>query len=217
MEMNFSKIDWAGEPSQREKLYFVVILLLFVFVFARLLWMPTMAKTKIRKQEISNTKVQISTLKKFININEKLKQEVKPTDTRIVNKHIEEALGEMPNDPQQAIALIIQDVTSRRLLGSVIIDSVSFDNPVAKLGYAAVPITMSLEGTFSSLQNYMSRLEKLKYLFTVDNITFKASDKHPGMINAVLNSSLYVGSRGLKLPQVKNGAAPKSGKKAAKK
>lgn len=200
MELNLAKIDWEQEPSAREKVYFFLILILIVFAFARLLWLPTFAKIKVKKQEIENVKMQVSTLEKFIKINKKIEPQKKVQTTKGVNVGIESVLEEMPDDPQEAIAKVIQEITSRRSLGSATLESVSFKSPVAQTGYAAVPILLSVEGTFSALQNYLSRLEKIRYLFTVDNIIFKGSDLHPGLIKADLKCNLYVGAiKGLSL------------------
>ena len=115
--------------------------------------------------------------------------------------------------PQETIAAAMQEITSRKILGNLILNDISFKETDYRSGYAIVPIEMSLRGTFSSLQNYFFGLEKINYLFTVDNIAFKVSDKHPGIIVADLASSLYIGStRKVEAPGKKKVPVPGGGK-----
>lgn len=193
MGLSFAKIDWDEEPSTREKAYFFVVLLLIVVAMMRLLLLPTLQKIKIRKQDMNNIKLQASTLEKFIEIDKKIAPLKPALRNEAVDKHLEEALENMSENPKEVIAAVIGEIASRRLMGNVVLNSLSFETAVAHGGYATVPVSLNVLGTFSSLQNYLLMMEKLNYLFTVDNVKFTRSEDHPGLITGELKASIYVG------------------------
>ena len=207
MEMSFSKIDWNEEGSAREKIYFFVVLALIVFMFLRVLWLPTLDKIKGNKGEIKNIKLQTSTLEKFIDLDKKLASAKPAKAAEEIDKEIQTILSKSSKNPQTVITDVVNKMTGRDALGSMTLESISFQPLNALGGYASIPIALSVQGTFSALQNYLSRLEKIEYLFTIDNIKFAESENHTGLIKADIAAKLYVGFTGVKpaVPQKKNG------------
>lgn len=194
MEMNLSKIDWQQEASPRERVYFVIVMILIVFLAFRILWLPISHGMKTKKMEISNLKLQISTLEKFTDLDKKLAPQQPAIKKEEIDKKIEEILKKSSDDPQKIMSSVIRDVTSRSKLGNLILNDVTFQPPVAQSGYASMPVAIVVEGTYSSIETYLSKLEKIEYLFTVDNIKFQVSEAHPGLVVAELTAKLYLGS-----------------------
>lgn len=195
-----TKIDWNEEPSTREKLYFGVIMLLIAVAMMRLLWLPQQMVIKNQKKDINNIELQITTVQKFIDIDKKISAPQKVEHREKLDKQIEEALKSVSEHPKSAIAQIIRRISSKRVMGNVSLNSISFKTANVKSGYAVVPVSLSVLGTFSSLQKYLRSIEKMKYLFTVDNITLSLSEKNSGLISANLEASIYIRSSGAPTP-----------------
>lgn len=193
MELGFSKIDLNDEPTAREKVYFVIVIVLITVAMMRLFWLPGIDGIKKKKVEVNNVKLQISTLRKFIEIDRKIPSSRPAGDKIGNNRPLEAALAQMGEDPKKVMADVVRDITSRRFMGSIVLNNLSFESAIAKSGYTEVPITLSVLGTFSALQSYLTMLEKLDYLITVDNVVFRLSEDHPGLVVADLNASIYVG------------------------
>lgn len=193
MGLTFSKIDWGEEPSVREKIYFVIVLVMILFAMMRLFWQPGAERIKKSKQEMRNISLQIDTLKKFIEIDKKIAERKPAVPQKMANEHIANALKKITDNPREVISGIIKEITSRKLMGNVTLNNLSFQTATARSGYTSVPVSLSAVGTFSSLQKYFSAMEKIDYLFTIDNVKLRLSTEHPGLIQADLDGSIYVG------------------------
>jgi len=197
MGIGFSKVDLNEEATGRERIYFFVILVLVLFAVSRLLILPTMDVIKIRKIDIKSARLQIETLQKFINIDKKIEKPKKsPQVQKAVDERLERALGETRKNSREIIAEVISEITSRRRMGGVVLNSLSFKDAVARSGYTVMPVSLSVLGTYSALRNYLLMLEKVNFLFTVDNINFSVTEKNRGLISADIETSIYVGATG---------------------
>lgn len=192
MELNFSKIDLNEEPSAREKIYFGVILVLIAVAIMRLIYFPTLAGIKNKKADINNVKLQMSTLEKFIEIDRRI--EPLPgvaANTDKSNENLEKALFKMSKNPKKMIADTVKEITSRNAMGSVILNNLSLKPAVVRGSYVSIPVSLNVIGTFTAMQSYLTMIEKLDYLVTIDNISFELSEAHPGLVTADLNASIY--------------------------
>lgn len=212
MELGLGKdFDLDQEAKTREQAIFVVVLLLLLVVALRLLWMPVMSKIKEKNQEISAVKKQVEALEKFINLDKKIApaQESLGTDKKVT--FIEDVLRETAKNPQQTIAQAMREVTSKKRLGNLVLNNISFEQPQDKGGYYIVPIKMNLSGTYSALQSYFAGIEKIDFLYTVDNISFKVSENNPGIIISDLSTSLYIGGAAGLVPEADKTEKKKTG------
>lgn len=192
MGLEVSKIDWNGEPSSREKVYLVVILILIIAAFARLLWIPTYKNIKQRKVEIGNIRLQITPLEEFLSTNRQVEQQKPVISKEVIDRRFEDALKGKNDNPHQIISDVTSEITSRKNIGNMTLTNIAFEVPKAESGYVKIPIRVEIVGTFPSLQRYLSKLESLDYLFTVDNVKLGASAEHPGMITGELSGTLYI-------------------------
>ncbi len=197
MGIGFSKIDLNEEPSGRERIYFFVILALILFAISRLLIIPTMDVIKARKIDIKSARLQIETLQKFINIDKKIeKPRQSPQAQKALDQRLEVALRKTQKNSREIIAEVVSEVTSRRRMGSVVLNSLSFKDAIARSGYTVMPLSISVLGTYSALRNYLLMLEKANFLFTVDNINFSVTEETRGLISAQIETSIYTGASG---------------------
>lgn len=197
MELGFSKVDWQQEASTRERIYFGVVLLLVIVAAMRLLWIPKYEQIQKRKQEIKNVQLQVDTLRKFIDVEKKPPSKPKLERKTIAAGRLQRMLEEVPEDPQQMIAAVIQEITSRKKMKGLTLMGMSFDPAEAGSGYTTIPLKLILRGTFSGLQTYLAKVEREGQLFAVDNLKLRTLDDHPGLIEAELSASLYIMGTGV--------------------
>lgn len=192
----FQKIDWNEEPNSREKVFFFIILAMISVAFMRLLWVPTYQSIKQKRMEITNIRLQIKTLEEFVKVNSKLEEKKPKQNIGEQDFRLEQALQGKLGDPHQVIADVTSDITSRRNIGSILLQNISFEPLQMEAGYVRFPLTVNVSGTYSVLQSYLSKLERLNYLFTVDNVKIVMSQDTPGIINAELKCMLFIASTG---------------------
>lgn len=196
MGLTTSKIDWSAEPSNRERIYFFVILFLVVVAFARVFWLPSLAIIEKNKADIKSVKMQIKILEDFVKINQKIAPQKPKISKEAVDLKLEEALKGKTGKPHDVISSVTQVLAGKDVVGNLSLQNISFKAPHAESGYAKFPITIEVLGTFSNIQSYLSKLEKIDYLFTVDNIKMLRSEEHSGLLTGDLSCSLYVVASG---------------------
>lgn len=208
-------VDLDQEAKVREQVIFLIVLIVILVAILRLLWIPVYEKIKIKNEEIKNVKQQVEALKKFIELDKKIAPPEPKKKKGLVFQHIEKELRESSKDPRLTLSEGMQEITSRKRMRNLVLNNLSFKPPQEHVGYYVVPIMLTVQGTFSALQSYFSWLEKIDYLFTVDNIKFSVAPERPGIVVADLRSSLYIGGVIKGLGGTSGGGA-KKGKKGKK-
>lgn len=193
MELDFSKIDWKEEASKREKLYFALLLVMVVFMFARVFWIPKAQAIREEKARIKGVKTQIVELKRFID--EKLKEKImgeRAAERPLgVGGQLEKLLGKSRDKAIAASSLVdaLTIPSSRRGLNLI---SMNFGKEVGKNGFYILPMELTVEGSFRSLYKYIGQVELFPQLVTVDNIDIKTGARGRAEVLAKLNFSLYI-------------------------
>jgi len=195
MELGASKIDWNAEPSGREKIYFIVVMLMITVAFGRLLWIPTFKNIKNEKIKIKNIKLQVKTLEEFIKINKKIEPK-RMVSKEEIDLRLEKALKGETGNPYEIISDVTTQITASRNVGNIMLEKIAFSPPQAESGYVKFPVSLSVVGTFPITQGYLEKLEGLDYLFIVDNVRVESSEDHVGLIDTELRCSLFVGAAG---------------------
>lgn len=192
MELNFSQIDLKQEGSGRERVYFALILVLIVVMFARWFYIPKLAKMKQVKVEIKNSLLQIGTLKQFAQL--KLPELESPVSQQYISAgtKFERAVEEHMRSQQQVVAEIIKALSTANALKGVIISGINLGDEVNKGAYGAVPLTINLEGKYSGVVSYLSSIERLGKLITIDNIELKVKEGSGSVVEAKVAMNIYL-------------------------
>ncbi|MBI2341918.1 MAG: type 4a pilus biogenesis protein PilO [Deltaproteobacteria bacterium] len=197
MDFNFSQIDLKQEGSQREKIYFFIIMLLLVIAFARWFYIPKLKEIKLAQIELKNGLMQIDTLRQFAQL--KL-PELKPAQETEAVKHgtkFEKALAASMKSQQQVVAEMVKLLTSSYMLNGIALSGISFSPEQVKPGYATVPAAIEMDGKYSGIINYLGNVEKFGKLITIDNV--ELTSKVGTSVHAKINISIYVVTGGQKL------------------
>lgn len=218
MEMNFSNVDLKQEASSREKVYFFVILALIVFMFARVVWLPKAQSTKLTKTKIQATKVQVDTLKKFMD--EKLKEKpvqqvVQEVPAAGVGEQLERLLEKNKSGAIVASNLVDVLTTPKSIKGLRII-SMNFGTEVMKDGFYILPMELEIGGQFRAFNKYIGQLEYFPYILTINNININAGTSSKSEVLAKLSLNLYIvgkptGAARLQIEQNQSAGKPAQG------
>lgn len=192
MELNFSQIDLKQEGSGRERVYFALILVLIVVMFARWFYVPKLTQMKTVKVEIRNSLLQIGTLKQFAQL--KLPEVAAPLAQRSISAgtRFEKAVEEHMRSQQQVVAEIIKALSTANALKGVTMNGINLGAEVNKGAYGAVPLTIDLEGKYSGVTSYLSSIERLGKLITIDNIELKVKDSSGSVVQARVVMNIYL-------------------------
>ncbi|PIR17778.1 MAG: hypothetical protein COV46_02715 [Deltaproteobacteria bacterium CG11_big_fil_rev_8_21_14_0_20_49_13] len=189
-----SQFDLKQEAGSRERIYFIIILLLIVVAFARWFYIPKIKQAKLLRVEIKNQSMQIDTLRQFakLKIPTLQPQQADQQATFKTGTMFEKAVEESSKSEQQVIADIVRMLTSNNVLNGVSVSGMNFMPEVNKGNYSTVPIEINLEGKYSGMLNYLGHVEKFGKLVTTDNIELTTSEKAPNVVKAKIDASIYV-------------------------
>lgn len=189
-----SQFDIKQEAGPRERIYFIIILLLIVVAFARWFYIPKIKQAKLLRVEIKNQSMQVDTLRQFAQLKIPTLQplEADQQATFKTGTRFEKAVEESSRSQQQVIAGIVKMLTSNNVLNGVSISGMNFASEVNRGTYSTIPIDISLEGKYSGVLNYLGHVEKFGKLVTADNIELETSDKASNIVNAKIYASIYV-------------------------
>lgn len=191
MDFNFSQIDLKQEASSKERIYFLVIILLIIVSFARWLYIPKMAQTKKVQAEIASSKMQIDTLKKFAQLKLPVAT-TQATEQKVkTGSKFEKAIEESMRSEQQVVADIVKLITQSNILNGVSLAGMNFGAEVNKGTYGYVPVSIELQGRYTGILSYLERVEKLGKLITADNVEISAKE-NPSKVTAKIMGSIYV-------------------------
>ncbi len=192
MDMSFSQIDLKQEGSGRERVYFAVILVMTVVMFARLLYIPKLAQIKQVKTEIKNSLLQLGTLKQFAQLKLPEAEATSAQQSMSAGTKFERAVEEHMRSQQQVVAEIIKALSTANALKGVTMSGINLGAEVNKGAYGEVPLTIDIEGKYSGVLSYLSNIERLGKLITIDNIELKVKEGSGSAVQARVSMSIYM-------------------------
>lgn len=192
-------IDWKQEAQGRERIYFVVFLLLIPLMFGRVVWGPKRVKTAEVAQELKNVMLQVDTVKNRLTEVKKIQAAragARPTETSAAatngDGRFAPYMQGLVRSRQEVMSDIVKRLTGPQALKGIALNGHSIGSDVDAGTYLTVPLELNLEGPFAALVQYFDAVEKMPLLLTIDNITLNAVTEAPGRIQVRLATTVYV-------------------------
>lgn len=193
-----ARIDWKQEAQGREKIYFILLPLLLLFMFGRIVWGPRLSKTADLQKSLQAEQGIVTAYKKQL---EELKKQqaqagsqvaapatVSATDERFAAY----SRGEMKSR-QEVLGEVIRAITGPQVVKDGIeLLSHKSGTEIDANTYLMIPLEIDLEGPFGALLRYLDRVEDLPLLLTIDNVELNAPPEKGGRVQAKLFSTVYV-------------------------
>lgn len=192
MAFSFSKIDLNQESQLRERIFFVLILILMIVIFFRLFWTPKVSQIKQEKVQMDAFAAQEKTLRKFLDM--KAPENKVSTDKgkeTLASKQAGMLLGEEGN-VESEVAELLRTIGDGDLLKDVRILSISTMLRVDKDGFGMVPVDVVLKGRFSSIGQYFQNVGKLNNPLNIEGIELNSSKTEKGVLEARIRINLFV-------------------------
>ena len=116
--------------------------------------------------------------------NESVRQEVKQLAARVGNY---DAMV-----PEQAnVGLFLEELARFAHARSIVQDAIEPGAPLETDGIAALPITLRLRGSFSSVYGFIQDIEHMKRMTQVERFKTTVSDEKPGEVSADLKLHVF--------------------------
>lgn len=195
MGLEGGKIEWSQEAPTREKLWFLLVLLLVAYVFATLLWVPQRGKNREIDKKIEVAQAHVDALEKVLAA--RAAQDAAPA--AVVAPGSVEAdprfavyLDGKIRDREEVLGSVMQEISSPKVLKNVMLLDMVFGEDDKQNDYVRVPFSLSLEGEFGETLAYLERIEKRPLLVIYDGIALSAMAENPLKLTTRIQASLFV-------------------------
>lgn len=197
MALKSMYIDWKHEPPIRERVYFAIVFVLCIFLFARIWWAPVQKEVKLVNAKRHSIELQSDALKDLIAATKKQVTKVTASkkseeDLEISDARVKRILEMQSANPAEEIALVTHLMSSRDLLGNLVFRGVDVAAAREAATYAMVPLKVYVQGSFSSVGRFIRRLEGIERPLMLNGLKLEQISNKPGIVNGELNVFLYV-------------------------
>lgn len=105
-------------------------------------------------------------------------------------RQLEETLARVPD--RRDLASFLRNLTAPEVEDGIVFLSITPLPPEQRGELQELPFTLELEGTYQSLTNYLTRLEALPRLVTVQSVTLVGAPDKPVVLRASIAAATYV-------------------------
>lgn len=193
--MNFLSLDLKRTAGMREKVWFLVIFLVLLYLFGQYVWSGLNQKAVQKKNELKTVQTQVEALKKLIDAASKSlsQSQVKADEASAKDSNAEiERLLLMSKSTDRAtlIGETMHYLSSRQMVGNLKYKGVEAKEQVQKKGYAVVPFDVILEGPYFGIVRYVKEIEKKQKPILINGLKMASKDENTLVVD--LKIGLYL-------------------------
>lgn len=196
--LEVAHVDWNKTPPIRERVFFGIIFVLCLMMFARVWWEPQQSQIRRFKTELAVVTLQVDALRNLIESTKKKLGSVRAkaeVDQRGVRDNwTRRALSRLSSTPAKELASSMYALTGRRMLGGLIFRSIEAEKPKNVGTHTVIPLVLTVEGSFTGIQRYLKRLERLEKPMIVTHVQITQGTERPGIVEGVLTLNLFTHS-----------------------
>ncbi|MFH1874378.1 MAG: type 4a pilus biogenesis protein PilO [Pseudomonadota bacterium] len=187
MNIFLSRSDLRGMPNAREKIIFLLTVIVCLFVFFKSCWYPS-------QRAISSVKSDIEVIKKEQTKVEKAQKEAKKNVKQVWSGT--EEIREKYNQYAKKVALepdsfLMREFSNPVLLKDIRLVAVNFADNKNDGNIITQKFDLSLSGSFVSILDYLNRLDKLPLLLVLNEINIDSEENKQGRVTLEINGVAY--------------------------
>lgn len=158
------------DPRDRNILLIGILAIVVIVVgYYFLLLSPLRSQYAERQQERSSKQVQLSQLQKSVS---QLQQVKKNSPT--IQRELLELQKRLPNQPEiPTLVVQIQGIARASGVTQLSIQPGTPEPPPGGGDFSRIPITMTFQGTYEQMQNFLLRARNLARLITINQVTYQ--------------------------------------------
>lgn len=192
--LKFPTVNLGRQPTTREKIFFIVVLAVSLFIFMDNLWQPKTKNIKILKTEFNNYELQIDAIQKLIEatVTNMTKGEELPKKGLQSDPYVKRVLERRVVDITEEINSTADLMGGRKVARKVQVLKVEIGNRTREKNYTAVPITVELKGRYTAIREYLGSLENIGRPVIVKSFSVKKIEGKSGMLGAEIKTELLI-------------------------
>ncbi len=187
MNIFLSRADLRGIPNTREKLIFLLTVVVCFFVFFKSCWYPS-------QRAIGSVKSNVQVVQKEL---EKVKKSKKAAKQKVKkvwfgNKNTREKYNKFAKKVAlEPDVYLMREFSNPLLLKDIKLEGVNFAGSKQDGTTVTQNFDLNLRGSFVSILHYLNRLEELPLLLVINEINVDSEDNRQGGVSVEINGVAY--------------------------
>ncbi len=190
----FQSVNLKREPSGREKIIFLAVLIATLILFLDSLWSPQSAKLHGLKNELSSIDQQLSSLKTLVEATQtQIQKASTETDKSApLNDYVRKVVDRKIVDVAEEVNTTADLMRSKKFANKADVLNVVVGDRGEEGEFIRIPIKIELKGRYSPIREYMQALENIGRPLIVETFQADKSDPKSNELNVKINAVLYI-------------------------
>lgn len=194
MNFNLQSFNLKREPTAREKIIFVVVILVTFIFFLDSLWKPQSTKIHALKSELRTVELEANAVKQLIDATAmQLNKAASESDkTPLLDDYVKKVVERKIVDVTEEVNSTADLMRSRAFAKKADISKVEIGDKVEEGGFIKVPITVEMKGRYTSVKDYFQALETIGRALVVDSFNMEKSIGKSNELIVKIKTELYI-------------------------
>lgn len=182
--------DLKKIANTRETMLAAVFYLALLFMFLRIFYWPHQEELKSLSEKIQSMQLEKGALQKFASASQAHQQE----QISLISKSasLKMQILEKGKKPSvTTLAALLNTVTARDFIDSLVIDSMNQSAKVSQNGYSKIPFTLNAHGSFENILVFLNKVDELNALVSTDTVSLSLEAAQQSNVNLEMTANLY--------------------------
>jgi len=184
----------SREPTSREKIFFLAILAVSLFIFLDVLWQPRATSVKMMKAELKNLDLQTDAVRRLIDATKTQlsKTQDEPKNRPRIDPYVKRILERKVVDFTEEINSTADLMGSRDFAKKAKILKVEMGERMVEGDFVVVPIVVELSGRYTAVREYFKALENIGRPLIVKSFSMKKDTEKSNLLSVSVDTQLII-------------------------
>jgi len=184
----------SREPTSREKIFFLAILAVSLFIFLDVLWQPRATSVKMMKAELKNLDLQTDAVRRLIDATKTQlsKTQDEPKNRPRIDPYVKRILERKVVDFTEEINSTADLMGSRDFAKKAKILKVEMGERMVEGDFVVVPIVVELSGRYTAVREYFKALENIGRPLIVKSFSMKKDAGKSNLLSVSVDTQLII-------------------------
>ncbi len=182
--------DLKKTANAREMMLAGIFYLALLLMFLRIFYWPHQEELRVLSEKIQSMQLEKEALQKFASASQAHEQEQIPLTNKSSSPKMQILEGSK-KPSVTTLAALLNTVTARDFIDSLIVDSMNQSTKVSQNGYSKTPFTLNAHGSFENILIFLNKVDELNALVGIDTVSLSLEAAQQSNVNLELTANLY--------------------------
>jgi len=194
MKFKLTHVDLKAEPAFREKILFGLVPIMLLIPCVRSLWMPLEDAISKERASLSVIETQATTIRKVLEIASGEIDQLPSDQTTAMKSRAQRILAQLTTDRNREVASAITSLSDKKFMPRLAQRNIIAAKEIPFPNYTVVPLTVTVEGGYGSIEHYLQEIEKIERPFLVKGIRLAKAKGTSDVLEGEIKIWIYLTS-----------------------